>query len=251
MFTTDQYTGILSEIISINGHGGTPINAYFARPLGAGPFPGVVLAHHMPGWDEFYRETARRFADHGYLAICPNLYHRNGHGTPEDVAAMVRSAGGVPDDQVVGDLEAGAKYLRALPYSNGRVAVFGTCSGGRHAYLGATRTKSFDAIVDCWGGGVIAPPDQLTPMRPVAPIDYTKDLSCPILGIFGNEDRSPTAEQVNQHEEELKRHGKPYEFYRYDGAGHGFFYWHAPAYRQEQAMDGWGKLWAFFEKHLG
>ena len=46
---------------------------------------------------------------------------------------------------------------------------------------------------------------------------------------------------MNQHEEELKKHGKNYEFHRYDGAGHGFFYWHRPLYRPEQAMDALGQ----------
>ena len=74
----------------------------------------------MPGWDEFYRETARRFADHGYLAISPNLYSRFGDGDPPDVAAKVRSEGGVPDDCVMADLEAAMQYLKALPSSTAR-----------------------------------------------------------------------------------------------------------------------------------
>ena len=82
----------------------TSINAYFARPLGPGPYPGVICT--PPGWDEWYREVTRKFAHHGYAALSPNLYCRQGHGTPEDVAAMVRGAGGVPDDQVVGDVAA-------------------------------------------------------------------------------------------------------------------------------------------------
>ncbi len=69
-------------------------------------------------------------------------------------------------------------------------------------------------------------------------------------GLFGNDDRAPSPEQVNQHEAELKKHGKSHEFHRYDGAGHGFFYWHRPLYRPEQAMDGWGRVLAFFGKHL-
>ena len=81
-------------------------------------------------------------------------------------------------------------------------------------------------------------------------IDMTKDLNCPLLGLFGNDDRAPSPEQVNQHEAELKKHGKTYEFHRYDGAGHGFFYWHRPLYRPEQAMDGWSKIFAFFGKYL-
>ena len=104
MYSTDMYEGMLAETISVKANNGDLINAYFARPLGPGPFPGVVLAHHLPGWDEWYKETTRRFAYHGYAAICPNLYYRDGHGTPEDVAAKVRAAGGVPDDQVMGDL---------------------------------------------------------------------------------------------------------------------------------------------------
>jgi len=72
----------------------------------------------------------------------------------------------------------------------------------------------------------------------------------PILGLFGNEDKSPTPDQVNQHEAELKKHGKQYEFHRYDGAGHGFFYYDRAAYRQEQAVDGWKKLFAFTDRTL-
>ena len=79
---------------------------------------------------------------------------------------------------------------------------------------------------------------------------FVKDLLTPLIGIFGNDDRAPSPEQVNQHEAELKKHGKNYEFHRYDGAGHGFFYWHRPLYRPEQAMDGWSKVFAFFGKHL-
>jgi carboxymethylenebutenolidase len=41
-----------------------------------------------------------------------------------------------------------------------------------------------------------------------------------------------------------------YEFHRYDGASHGFFYYFAPAYRPEAAMDGWEKVFAFFGTHL-
>ena len=78
----------------------------------------------------------------------------------------------------------------------------------------------------------------------------TKSLSCPLLGLFGNEDRSPTPEQVNEHEAELKKHGKQYEFHRYDGAGHGFFYYDRPMYRIEQALDGWQKVFSFLHKHL-
>ena len=166
------------------------------------------------------------------------------------MAAKVRAAGGVPDEQVVGDLAGALHYLRALSFSNGKVGVFGTCSGGRHAFLAACRVPGFDAAVDCWGGRVVMAPNELTPKQPVAPIDYTKDLSCPLLGIFGEEDQNPTPAQVAQLEQELKAHGKTYEFHMYPKAGHGFFYYDRPNYRQEQAVDGWKKLFAFLETNL-
>ena len=249
-FRTDEYQGMLAETITVQGYKGESVHTYFARPLGKGPFPGIVLINHMPGWDEFYRETARRFAQHGYLAICPDIYCRFGHGTPDEMAAKARVAGGVPDDSVVGDCEGAMKYLKGLPYSNGKVGLIGTCSGGRHTFLTACRVKGFNAAVDCWGGRVVCAKEELTPAQPVAAIDYTKDLSCPLLGIFGNEDQNPPPAQVNQQEEALKKFGKDYKFHRYDGAGHGFWYYHTDRYRPVQAMDAWSKVFAFFGEHL-
>src|SRR5688572_3619570 len=136
---TDTTVGMIAEVVNIKGHNGDEVNAYVARPTGNGPFPGVVLIHHAPGWDEWYWEATRKFAQHGYAAICPNLYSRFGHGTPEDVAATVRGAGGAPDETVIGDLEGAIDWLKGQSYSNGKAAVFGTCSGGRQAFLAAAR----------------------------------------------------------------------------------------------------------------
>ncbi|MGN6810233.1 MAG: dienelactone hydrolase family protein [Thermomicrobiales bacterium] len=246
-----MYEGMLAETIAIRGDHGDDIAAYYARPLGAGPFPGVVVIHHMPGWDEWTREVARKFAQHGYAAISPHLYSRLGPGSPDDVAARARAAGGVADDQVVGDVAGAMQFLRAQPYANGKIGVIGFCSGGRHTYLVACRLPDVDAAVDCWGGGVIVDdPAQLSEKRPVAPIELTADLGCPLLGIFGNDDGNPDVNQVNRTEDVLKQHGKTYEFHRYDGAGHGFFAVDRPAYRPAQATDAWDKVFAVYEQHL-
>ena len=251
MYDTHSYEGMIAETVTVDGDGGDPILAYFARPLGPGPFPGMVWIHHLPGWDEWTKEATRKLAYHGFAAICPDLYHREGPGSPEDVGARIRAEGGVSDDRVMGDVAGGLRFLRALPYLNGKVGVMGTCSGGRHATLAASRVDRFDAVADLWGGRVVMTAEELSPKNPVAPIDLTADLKCPMLGLFGNDDRFPTPEQVDQHEAALKQHGKEYEFHRYDGAAHGFFYHDRPqAYRAEQAVDGWQKLFAFMGKHL-
>ncbi len=247
---TDEYEGMLAETITMPGYKGDQIHAYFSRPLGKGPFPGIILIPHMPGWDEFCRETARRFSQHGYLALCPDIYCRFGHGTPDEISTKARDAGGVADDSVMGDCGGASEYLNSLPYSNGRVGVIGMCSGGRHAFLAACKVSGLDAAVDCWGGRVVASKEELTPARPVAPIDYTPELGCPLLGLFGNDDKFPTPEQVDLQEEELKKYGKNYKFYRYDDAGHGFMYYHTQMYRPQQAMDGWEKVFDFFGEHL-
>ena len=122
---------------NIRGHEEDMIDAYLARPSGPGPHPGVVVIHHMPGWDEATKEIARKFAHHGYIAISPNLHFREGKGTPEENSASIRAAGGMPDERTMGDVEGAIAYLRTLPYLNGKVGIIGYCSGGRQVYLAA------------------------------------------------------------------------------------------------------------------
>ena len=247
---TDDYESMLAETITITGHDSKNVRAYMSRPLGKGPYPGIILIPHMPGWDEINREISRRFAQHGYMAICPDIYEDFGHGLPGEISAKAREAGGVSDDSVMGDCEGALNYLNAMPNSNGKVGVIGMCSGGRHAFLAGCRVSGLSAVVDCWGGRVIMKDEELSPGQPVSPIDLTEQLCCPLLGIFGNDDRSPPPDQVDIHEQALKKYSKEYTFHRYDGAGHGFWSYDRDAYRPEQAMDSWNKVFAFFEKHL-
>jgi carboxymethylenebutenolidase len=244
------YEALFAETVHLRGHQGDRIDAYLARPFGAGPHPGVVIIHHMPGWDGPTKEIARRFAHHGYVAISPNLHFREGKVTPEENSASVRAAGGMPDDRTMGDVQGAVDFLRALPYTSGKVGVIGYCSGGRQAYLAACTLSGIDAAIDCYGGGVVAKPEELTPRQPVAPIDFTKDLQCPLLGLFGIEDSRPSPDDVARTEAALKQHGKTYEFHMYDNAGHAFFAVDRAQYRQQAAVDGWKKVFVWFDKHL-
>jgi carboxymethylenebutenolidase len=244
------YEGMLAETVTITGHGGDQLEAYFARPLGTTSVPGVVVIHHMPGWDEWTKEVVRKLAYHGFAAIAPHLFAHWGPGSWDDLTAAARGAGGVSDEQLLVDVESSLAFLRALPYHNGKVGTIGFCSGGRHSYMCACKIPNLDAAVDCWGGNVIPEPDRITPRTPIPVIDMTKEMNCPLLGIFGNDDLNPDPVQVNRMEEELKKYGKNYEFHRYDGAGHGFFAVDRPGYRPVQAVDGWQKVWAFYDKYL-
>jgi carboxymethylenebutenolidase len=245
-----SYPGLTAECVMFKGDKGDMVEAYYAKPAGKGPFPGVVLIHHAPGWDEWITEATRKLAHHGFATIAPHLYHRDGPGDPEDVAAKARAEGGVPDSQVVGDVAGAMAYLRAQPEGNGKVGLIGFCSGGRHVYLAAGSLANVDAIVDCWGGNKFPEGKNDPVKRPIAAIEFTETITAPILGIYGNDDKNPSPEHVNKTEERLKKAGKNYEFHRYDGAAHGFFNVPKPAYRPEQAEDAWKKIFAFYKKHL-
>ena len=242
--------GMTAETIGIKGANGDVIDAYSARPMGDGPFPGVIVVHHMPGWDEWSKEVTRRFAHHGYAAICPNLHHRMGPGTPEENSERIRESGGQVDALVVGDIEGALGFLRSSA-STGKVGVIGFCSGGRVTLMVAAKIPSLDAAVNCWGGNVIPAPERINANQPVPVFEMLPEVNCPVLGFFGNDDGNPDPEQVNKIDAELTKHSKPHEFHRYDGAGHAFFRWEAKSHRPEQAADAWGKVWAFYAEHLG
>ena len=239
-----------AETVLIGGHAGDEVEAYLARPAGDGPRGGVVVIHHMPGYDRGTKEIVRRFAELGYDAICPNLYWREAPGAaPDDAAATARAQGGVPDERLIGDVAGAAAHLRSLPTSNGKVGVIGYCSGGRQSFLAAC-SLPLDAAVDCYGAFVTGTPPEGMPLK-VGPIKHlTKDLSCPLLGLFGADDQHPSPEQVNELEEEMKAQGKTYEFHSYEGAGHAFFSVNRPAYRPEAAMDGWQRIFTWFNRYL-
>ena len=240
-----------AETVRISGHGGDEIEAYLAQPLGSGPYGGVVVIHHMPGYDESTKEITRRLAAReGYIALMPNLYWREAPGAaPDDAAAAARAQGGVPDERLVGDVKGAADHIKSLPGANGKVGTIGYCSGGRQSFLAAC-SLPVDAAVACYPGMVVTPPPAQYNLKVGPIIDLAKDLHCPLLGLFGEEDQNPSPEDVAVMEKELAQHGKTYELHSYPGAGHAFFCVDRPAYRPEAAVDGWRRVDAFFGRYL-
>jgi carboxymethylenebutenolidase len=242
---------LTAETVRIVGHDGDEIEAYLARPEGDNRRGGVVVIHHMPGYDRGSKEIVRRFAELGYDAICPNLYSREAPGAaPDDAAATARASGGVPDARLVGDVAGAAAHLRALPSSNGKAGVIGYCSGGRQSVLAACNLD-LDAAVDCYGAFVTGVVPEGFPLKVTPLTDQLPQLRSPLLGLFGAEDQYPSPEQVAELEQVLSANGKEFEIHSYEGAGHAFFATDRPAYNVAAANDGWERIAAFYGKHLG
>jgi carboxymethylenebutenolidase len=241
---------LIAETITITAGNGDTIEAYSARALDESPRGGVVVIHHMPGYDDGTKEIARRFAAHGYNAIVPNLYWRQAPGaSPDDAAATARAQGGITDEQLVADVDGSMAYLKGLPNSNGKVGTIGYCSGGRQSFLAAV-SLPLDAAVDCYGAFVTGVLPEGFPLKVGTLVHRTPDLNCPLLGLFGAEDKYPSPEHVAELEDALKAAGKTYEFHSYPGAGHSFFSVNRPAYNVEAANDGWNRIFAFYGKYL-
>ncbi len=242
---------IVAGTVEMTGAGGDEIEAYVGLPQTDRSTPGVVIIHHMPGFDAATKEIVRRFAGWGYAAVCPNLHYREAPGAdPDDAAAANRAAGGVPDDRLVGDVGAARDYLLSLPTSNGTSGVMGFCSGGRQAVLAACRLP-FDAAVDCYGAFVLSPPPAgrgltATPIRDLLP-----KLGCPLLGLFGTEDSHPSPDEVAELDALLAEAAKPHEFHSFTGAGHAFFAVDRPTYRPGVAVEAWDITRGFLATHLG
>jgi dienelactone hydrolase len=236
--------------VAIKGHEGAELEAYLARPLSDVPRGGVVVIHHLPGYDAATKEITRRFAANGYAAVMPNLYSREGAGVdPDDQAAAVRARGGLPDGQVLGDVAGAAEYLGSLEHANGKIGLIGFCAGGRQAVLSACSIR-VDAVVDCYGAFVYDDAPESFVLNVTSLASMLPDLSCPVLGLFGEDDRFPPQEEVAALDAELTRLGKEHEFHSYAGAGHALFATDRPAYRPEAAVDGWKKIFDFYGRHL-
>ncbi len=146
----------------------------------------------MPGYDRGTKEITRRFAELGYDAICPNLHHRDAPGAaPDDAAAASRAGGGVPDERLIGDVTAAAAYLRALASANGKVGRIGYCSRRPASGAGGLQRRRRR------GGRLLRRirhrhPAGGFPLQVSKLVDQLPNLRCPLLGLFGNEDKTPS-----------------------------------------------------------
>jgi carboxymethylenebutenolidase len=227
--------------VAVDGH---PMDIYVDAPDRSAPGPAIVLMYHRDGLDAFTKGVAAKLATAGYLVAVPDVSHR----VSRDVAIADRKAF-FKDSEVVADIRATVDFLRARPDVDGeRLIIMGHCMGGRMALLGAGRVPEFRGAVVYYGGG-----SHLSwGGEEQTPFDTLRDIHCPVIGFFGNKDKNPSPEQVNQIDAELTRYGVAHDFHRYDDAGHGFQN-RNPGTPGEQAatQESWAKTLAFLQSVVG
>lgn len=228
----------------------SPMEVFLFEPDAAGPKPGIVLAQHIPVGhagienDEFTLASAQRFADNGYVVAAPFIFH----WWPKEAELQLKREES-RDEWMVADIRAAFDLLAGHPDVDAdRIGVAGHCWGGRVAWLAACHIEAIRAAAVFYGGRIKIAMGEGNP----APIELAGRISCPVIGLFGNDDQNPTPQDVDAYEAALDDAGVPHEFHRYDGAGHGFQNFPSEDhYRQAHSEDAWDKVLAFFGEHLG
>lgn len=244
--TTDT-KGLIAGEVSIPTADG-PIPAYRAMPATGNSFPVVVVVQEIFGVHEYIRDTCRRFAKLGHLAIAPELFARQGDvskiSNVSEILSKVVSK--VPDAQVMSDLDATVAWAgKASKGDITKLGMTGFCWGGRIVWLYAAHNPQLKAGV-AWYGRLIGRADELQPNHP---IDVAASLRAPVLGLYGGNDSGIPLDTVEQIREALKAAGSRSEVIVYPNTPHAFHADHRPSYRKEQAEDGWRRLQGWFKKH--
>jgi len=172
----------------------------------------VVLIHEIFGLSDWARAAADEAAEAGYIAIAPDLLSGlapNGGKTSDfagqsEIGAAIQN---LPPDQVKGDLNAAADYVKGLPAANGKIVVAGFCWGGTQSFLYACNRPDLKAAFVFYGGGPTAA--------------GMEKIQCPVYGFYGENDGRITLSVTNT-AAQMKTVGKVYEPVVYIGAGHGF-----------------------------
>jgi carboxymethylenebutenolidase len=172
----------------------------------------VVVIHEIFGLTDWVRSVADQLAEHGYIAIAPDLLSGagpKGGGTDSFKGEEVRKAiMSLKPDQVTADLNAAADYVAKLPACNGKLAVAGFCWGGGQAFRFATNNKAIKAAFVFYGTG----PDKA---------EDVARIGAPVYGFYGGNDARVNA-TISKSEELMTKARRTYEPVTYEGAGHGF-----------------------------
>jgi carboxymethylenebutenolidase len=216
---------------------------YVSLPESGGPVPGIVVIHGQSGLEDFIKNTTHMLALQGYAAAAPNLYHRDGPNCKDDNAARKAR---LRDPGIIADVQGAIGFLKNNPRVNpGKLGIVGFCMGGRIVYLMAAASPDLKAGVMFYGSGTMVPFGEGP-----TPFDRTREISCPIQGHFGAEDKNPSPEDMRTLDAELSKWNKPHEFHSYRNAAHAFANAGSANYRPHAAALSWPKAMEFFSGHL-
>ncbi len=226
-----------------------PMRLYDARPDEAGEVrAAVVVIQEAFGVNDHIEDVTRRFADAGFHAVAPDLFHRSGGGTaPYDdfskVLPLFEGIGG--DDALLADIDAALAHLHEAGWTDGQIGIVGFCFGGRVTMLASLR-RPLGAGVGFYGGGIVtARFPQFPPL-----VDEVPALAVPWLGLFGDDDRSIPVEDVEKLRLALNDTAVATDVVRYPEAGHGFHCDQRPDHAEAAARDAWSRTLAWLGVHL-
>jgi carboxymethylenebutenolidase len=243
--TTDS-AGLVAGEVKIPVSDGE-IPGYRAMPENRKNLPTVLVVQEIFGVHEHIKDICRRLAKAGYLAVAPELYARQGDvsgiGNIQEVIKTVVSK--VPDDQVMSDLDATARWAAKNQGDAARLGITGFCWGGRIVWLYAAHNPQLKAGV-AWYGRLEG---QSTELTPKFPMDVVADLKFPVLGLYGGEDQGIPVPSVEKMRKALQAAGKKSEIVLYPTAPHGFYADYRPSYRAADAKDAWQRLLRWFQNH--
>lgn len=261
---------IADEDAAFRCNDGTKMDAFLSRPKDAEKHPGIIVIHEAWGLNDQIRGVARRYSEHGLVAVAPNLFARHADLLTEkniegamfsiprekmnDPATIERATKSLSETErrvvdfffsgreelervMANDLMSCEDFLQGLHYVNAdRLGVTGFCLGGGLTYQVSTM-RPFRASVPFYGANP-------KPLESVAKIEG------PVLAIYAGED-----ERINSGVpalvESMIKHRKAFEMKLYRGVKHAFFNETRPVYDREAAEDAWCAAVSFFTKHLG
>ena len=239
---TDTQGLTAGEISVATADGAMP--ACRAQPAGVAKPPVVLVVHEIFGVHEYIKDTARRLAKLGYMAIAPELYAR--HGDPsqlKNVQDALALAAKAPDVQVMADLDACVAWAKANGGDVARLGITGFCRGGRTVWLYAAHQPALKAGV-AWYGQIDGAPNTNMPRYP---LDLAAELKAPVLGLYGGQDQGIPPSDVEAMRAAIRKAGGKSELHVYPDAPHAFHADYRPSYRKEAAEDGWQRMQEWFK----
>ncbi|WP_151449075.1 dienelactone hydrolase family protein [Lacisediminimonas profundi] len=238
--------GLTAGEVTINVKGQN-VPVYRAQPAGKTGLPVILVISEIFGVHEHIADVARRFAKQGYMALAPELFIRQGdptsYGTMADLIREVVSK--VPDEQVMGDLDAVMAWARENGGNTQKAGITGFCWGGRITWLYAAHNPQMKAGV-AWYGRLVGDKTALTPRHPV---DIGPQLKVPVLGLYGGKDTGIPLASVDQMKAALAQGSSGSQFVVYPNSPHAFHADYRPSYVQADAKDGWDKALGWFRTH--